>query len=175
MTAAFYRDYVVDLKDRIDRLHEDAERYQTFALTMELLAQRNLVTYTEKKVKGQTEGLCYRRDFTTGRAVQMQPQNAYGLFSGFFGLGQFLAFSGQVQQHDAGQLAEFLTGGWQYPTCAVHLVYRQKGAPRTESTKMHFVGLNSDEDAVAYQQETERAQVIAQRRPLSSDRFFEWK
>jgi len=40
---------------------------------------------------------------------------------------------------------------------------------------MHFVGLNSDEDAAAYQQEAGRAKVLAQRRPLSSDRFFEWK
>ena len=91
------------------------------------------------------------------------------------GLLLLAAISGQAQQQDARQLAEFLTASWQYPTCAVHLVYRLKGAPSTESTRMHFVGLNSDEDAAAYQQETGRAQVLVQHRPLSSDRFFEWR
>ncbi len=76
---------------------------------MELLAQNNLVSYSAKKAKGLTEGLSYRRDFTTGQAVQMQQQSAYALFSGFFNLGQFLAFTGQGREQDAKQFAELLT------------------------------------------------------------------
>ncbi len=33
MAAALYRDYIVDLKARIDDLHANAERYQTYELT----------------------------------------------------------------------------------------------------------------------------------------------
>jgi hypothetical protein len=79
MAAALYRDYIVDLKARIDDLHTNTESYQSYALTMELLAQKNLVSYSAKKAKGQTEGLSYRRDFTTGQAVRMQQESAYAL------------------------------------------------------------------------------------------------
>ena len=175
MAAAFYRDYIADLKVRIDDLHANAERYQTYELTMELLAQKNLVSYTEKKAKGQTEGLSYRRDFTTGQAVHIQQQNAHALFSGFFNLGQFLAFTGQGRELDAKQFAELLTDNWQYPTCAVHFVFRQKGQPKTASMKMHFVGLNGEADAAAYEDTAERAKRLVQHRPFSSDLFWEWK
>jgi hypothetical protein len=175
MAAALYRDYIVDLKARIDDLHANAERYQTYELTMELLAQMNLVSYSAKKAKGLTEGLSYRRDFTTGQAVQMQQQSACALFSGFFNLGQFLAFTGQGREQDAKQFAELLTDNWQYPTCAVHFVFRQKGQPKTVSTRMHFVGLNGEAEAAAYEQKTHRGGSIVQHRPFSSDLFWEWK
>ncbi|OWV97410.1 hypothetical protein ATY81_08215 [Rhizobium sp. R72] len=175
MSVAFYRDYVADLKARIDDLHANTDRYQTYELTMELLAQKNLVSYTEKKAKGQTEGLSYRRDFTTGQAVQMQQQNAYALFSGFFNLGQFLAFTGQGRQPDAKQFAELLTDNWRYPTCAVYLTFRQKGQPKTPSMRMHFVGLNGQADAAAYERKADRADNLVAQRPFSSAVFWEWK
>jgi hypothetical protein len=34
MAAALYRDYIVDLKARIDDLHTNTESYQSYALTM---------------------------------------------------------------------------------------------------------------------------------------------
>ncbi|MDP9811424.1 hypothetical protein J2W42_004288 [Rhizobium tibeticum] len=175
MAAALYRDYIVDLKARIDDLHANAERYQTYELTMELLGQKNLVSYSAKKAKGLTEGLSYRRDFATGQDVQMQQQGAYALFSGFFNLGQFLAFTGQEREQDAKQFAELLTDNWQYPTCAVHFVYRQKGQPKTMSTRMHFVGLNGEAEAAAYEQKAHRAGSMVQHRPFSSNLFWEWK
>ncbi|WP_028745707.1 hypothetical protein [Rhizobium mesoamericanum] len=175
MAAAFYKDYIADLNARIDDLHANADRYQTYELTMELLAQKNLVSYSEKKAKGLQEGLSYRRDFTTGQAVQMQQQSAYQLFSGFFKLGQFLAFTGLGEKPDAKQFAESLTDNWQYPTCAVHFIYRQKGQPKTASTRMHFVGLNGEADAAAYEQKTAQEKSLVQHRPFSSDLFWEWK
>ena len=175
MAAASYKDYIADLNARIDDLHANADRYQTYELTMELLAQKNLVSYSEKKAKGQTEGLSYRRDFTTGQAVQMQQRSAYELFSGFFKLGQFLAFTGLGDKPDAKQFAERLTDHWQYPTCAVHFVYRQKAQPKMASTRMHFVGLNGEADAAAYEHKTARAESLVQHRPFSSDSFWEWK
>ncbi|OWV84457.1 hypothetical protein [Rhizobium sp. R693] len=175
MAAAFCRDYIADLKARIDDLHASTERYQTYELTMELLAQKNLVSYSEKKLKGQAEGLSYRRDFTTGRAVQMQQQDAYALFSGFFNLGQFLAFTGQGREKDAKQFAELLTDNWQYPTCAIYFIYRKKGQPKTASTRMHVVGLNGEADAAAYERKAIRADSVVQQRPFSSAVFWEWK
>ncbi len=175
MAAALYRDYIIDLKARIDHLHANAEDYQTYELTMELLAQKHLVSYSEKKVKGQSEGLSYRRDFTTGQAVPMNQQSADALFDGFFNLGQFLAFTGQDREQDAMQFAERLTDNWQYPTCAVHFVFRQKGHPKTASMRMHFVGLNGEADAVAYEQKGERERTLVQHRPFSSRLFWEWK
>jgi hypothetical protein len=174
MAAALYRDYIVDLKARIDDLHTNTESYQSYALTMELLAQKNLVSYSAKKAKGLTEGLSYRRDFTTGQAVQMQQESAYALFSGFFNLGQFLAFTGQGREQDAKQFAELLTDNWHYPTCAVHFDYRRKGQPKTASTRMHFVGLNGEAEATSYEQ-TARTDSLVLRRPFASVLFWEWK
>lgn len=175
MAAAFYRDYIVDLNSRIDDIHAMVESYQSYELKMELLARKNLVSYTERKVKGQVDGLAYRRDFEAGQAVQMQQENAFALFNGFFNLGQFLAFNGQTREKDARRFAELLTANWQYPTCAIHLVYRKKGQPKTASTRMHLVGLNGEADAEVYEQAIDRTDGLVAHRPFRSDLFWEWK
>lgn len=174
MTAAFYRDYVVDLKSRIDDLHAHEDSYQTYDLTMELLAKKTLVSYAMKKAKGQTDSLFYRRDTTTGEGNQMQQQTAYGVFSGFFGLGQFLAFTGNADGLDETEFAEMLTAGWDYPVCAVHFAYRRKGQSKARSTRMHFVGLNGEGDADAYRRKLSRSDVVVDQRPFSSSILWEW-
>lgn len=175
MTAAFFRDYVIDLKARIDDLHADADKYQTYELTIELLAKKMLVSYSMKKAKGQADSLFYRRDTTSGEGTQMQQQTAYGVFAGFFGLGEFLAFTGNTEGLDEKQFAEMLTADWEYPVCAVHFSYRRKGQAKATSTRMHFVGLNGEGDAGAYLQKLAPPDVIVERRPFSSDLLWEWK
>jgi hypothetical protein len=175
MTAAFYRDYIVDLTLRIDDLHTDPDRYQTYDLTMELLAQRNLVSYTMKRQRGQTDSLFYRRDTTNDQGAQLQQHTAFKLFAGFFGLGQFLASTGRTDGLGEQGFAETLTADWHYPTCAVHFTYRKKGHPQTSSMKMLFVGLNGDDDAAAYQRMLAREDLLVQDRPFSSPVLWEWK
>lgn len=175
MTAAFYRDYVVDLKSRIDDLHAAPDIFQTYDLTMELLAQKTLVSYSMKRAKGQSDSLFYRRDTATGEGAQMQQQTAYGIFAGFFGLGQFLAFTGDTHGLDERQFAEMLTAEWAYPVCAVHFAYRRKGQAKATSTRMHFVGLNGESDAETYRLKLSRSELIADQRPLSSTFLWEWR
>ncbi|MDM9624821.1 hypothetical protein QTL95_02860 [Rhizobium sp. S152] len=175
MTAAFFRDYVIDLKARIDDLHADTDSYQTYELTMELLAKKMLVSYSMKKAKGQADSLFYRRDTTSGEGRQMEQQTAYGVFSGFFGLGEFLAFTGKTEGLDEKQFAEMLTANWEYPVCAVHFAYRRKGQTKAMSTRMHFVGLNGEGDASVYMQKLARPGVIVEQRPFSSNLLWEWK
>jgi hypothetical protein len=175
MSAAFYRDYIVDLRLRIDDLQTDPDRYQTYDLTMELLAQRNLVSYALKRQRGQTDSLFYRRDTTNDQGAQMQQQTAYRLFAGFFGLGQFLASTGRTDGLAEQGFAETLTADWEYPTCAVHFTYRKKGQPQTSSMKMLFVGLNGDADAAAYERRLARQDLLVQDRPYSSPVLWEWQ
>jgi hypothetical protein len=175
MTAAFYRDYIADLRSRIDDLHTDPESYQTYVLSMELLAQRNLVSYSLKRQRGQTDSLFYRRDTTNDQGAQMQQQTAFKLFAGFFGLGQFLASSGRTGGLAEHGFAETLTADWEYPTCAVHFSYRKKGQPETSSMKMLFVGLNGDADADTYERMLGRQDLLVQDRPFSSSVLWEWK
>ncbi|WP_160006562.1 hypothetical protein [Rhizobium sp. 18055] len=175
MSAAFYRDYVLDLKARIDNLHTDAAAYQTYELTMELLAQKNLISYAMKRQRGQVDSLFYRRDTATGQGTQMPQQAAYGVFAGFFGLGQFLASTGRAQGLGEEQFAETLTANWEYPTCAVQFSYRKKGEPRATSMKMLFVGLNGDADATAYEAQLTRPDLLVATRPFSTNVLWEWK
>jgi hypothetical protein len=175
MTAAFYRDYVVDLKARIDALHADPEAFQTYDLTMEILARKSLVSYSWKRQKGQTDSLFYRRDTATGQGAQMQQQTAYAVFAGFFGLGQFLAATGRTAGLAEEQFAEALTVGWEYPTCAVHFAYRKRGQPKAASMKMLFIGLNGDADAATYEQALALDDLLVTARPFSSSVLWEWK
>jgi hypothetical protein len=175
MSAAFYRDYVLDLKARIDDLHADAAAYQTYDLTMEMLAHKNLVSYAMKRQRGQVDSLFYRRDMATGQRAQMPQQAAYGVFTGFFGLAQFLASTGRAQGLGEEQFAETLTSNWDYPTCAVQFSYRKKGQPSASSMKMLFIGVNGDEDAVAYQTRLARPDLLIEARPFVSAVLWEWK
>jgi hypothetical protein len=175
MSAAFYRDYVLDLKARIDDLHADTAAYQTYDLTMELLAQKNLISYAMKRQRGQVDSLFYRRDTATGQRAQMPQQAAYGVFAGFFGLGQFLASTGRAQGLGEEQFAETLTANWEYPTCAVQFSYRKKGQPRATSMKMLFIGINGDVDADAYETQLGRPELLVEERPFSTDVLWEWK
>jgi hypothetical protein len=175
MSAAFYRDYIVDLKARMDDLHADTAAYQTYELTMELLAQKNLVSYAMKRQRGQTDSLFYRRDTSTGQRAQMPQQAAYGVFASFFGLGQFLASSGRAEGLGEEQFAETLTADWAYPTCAVQFSYRRKGQSRATSMKMLFIGLNGDADAAAYEAQLARPALLIETRPFASTILWEWK
>lgn len=175
MSAAFYRDYVVDLRARLDDLHADAAAYQTYELAMELLAQKNLVSYAMKRQRGQADSLFYRRDTVTGQRAQMPQQAAYGVFSGFFGLGQFLASAGRAQGLGEEQFTAALTGNWEYPTCAVQFSYRKKGQPRATSMKMLFIGINGDADAAAYEAQLGHPDLLVAARPFSSSVLWEWK
>jgi hypothetical protein len=175
MTAAFYRDYIIDLKSRIDDLHANPDNYQTYDLTMELLAQRNLISYALKRQRGQTDSLFYRRDTRNDQGAQLHQQTAYKLFSGFYGLGQFLASTGRTEGPGEAAFAETLTAGWEYPSCAVHFTYRKKGHPQTASMKMLFVGLSGNADAAVYERALGRDDLLVADRPFSSPVLWEWR
>lgn len=175
MSAAFYRDYVVDLKARIDDLHTDPGSYQTYDLTMELLAQKNLISYAMSRKQGQVDSLFYRRDTASGQGTQMSQETAYRVFSGFFGLGQFLASTGRANGLGEEAFAQTLTAGWEYPTCAVQFAYRKKGQPRGASMKMLFVGLNGDADAATFEAKLTQPELLIGTRPFSTKLLWEWK
>ncbi|KRB51297.1 hypothetical protein ASE04_10970 [Rhizobium sp. Root708] len=175
MAAARYREYVMDLKSRIEALHAEPERFQTYELSMELLAKQNLISYSLKKQRGVTDSLFYRRDTSTGQGVQMQQETAYKLFSGFLGLGEFFAATGRTDGLNEEAFAERLTRKWQYPSCAVHLSYRKKGSEWSASMKMLFIGLNGEADSTAYEDSMEDPTLLVQQRPYSSAVLWEWK
>ena len=175
MSAASYRDYVVNLKARLDDLHSDPASYQTYDLTMELLAQQNLISYAISRKQGQVDSLFYRRDTASGQGTQMSQETAYRVFSGFFGLGQFLASTGRANGLAEEAFAETLTAGWDYPTCAVQFSYRKKGQPRGASMKMLFVGLNGDADAATFEAKLTLPDLLIRARPFSSTLLWEWK
>jgi hypothetical protein len=175
MNIAFYKDYVTDLKKRIDDLRENPDDFQVYDLQMEILVRKAQISYALSRHKGQSDSLFYMNDTVSGKRSQLGDDVAFGMFGHFFALGQFLAVAGKATDLSETDFTNLLTADWLYPVCAVGFSFRKKGQPAVKSMKMLFVGLNNDEDAASYTKALNQAGFIVDRRPFTSEQLWEWK
>jgi hypothetical protein len=175
MEIAFYKDYVTDLKKRVDDLHENPDEFQAYDLQMEILVRKTQISYALSRHKGQSDSLFYMNDTVSGKRSQLKQDVAFGMFEHFFTLGQFLAIAGKVTDLSEGEFTHLITADWIYPVCAVAFSYRKKGQPKAQSMKMLFIGLNNDGDARAYTAALNKPEFLVNRRPFSSNQLWEWK
>ena len=175
METAFYKDYVADLKQRIDDLHQNPDDFQVYDLQMEILVRKAQVSYALSRRKGQSDGLFFVNDTSSGKRSQLGQDVALKMFDHFFALGQFLAIAGTATEQSEAEFTNLITAEWTYPVCAVAFSYRKKGQPQAQSMKMLFVGLNNDEDAELYTRALNQPALFVGRRPFVAQQLWEWK
>jgi hypothetical protein len=175
MEIAFYKDYVVDLKKQIDDLRENRDDFQVYDLQMEILVRKAQISYALSRHKGVSDSLFCVNDTASGKRSQMKEDVAFGMFTRFFTLGQFVAVAGKASDLGESEFTELLTVDWIYPVCAVGFSLRKKGHPTLKSMRMLFVGLNNDEDAASYISALDDPGLIVAHRPYVSPALWEWK
>lgn len=175
MEVAFYKEYVADLKKRIDDLHENPDDFQVYDLHMEILVRKAQVSYALSRRKGQRDSLFFVNDTVSGKRSQLTQDAALGMFEHFFRLGQFVAIAGTATERSEAEFTSLITSEWTYPVCAVAFSYRKKGQSKAQSTKMLFVGLNNDEDAHAYIRALNQPTLFVSDKPFVTQQLWEWK
>ena len=166
MQAAFYADYVADLRTLFLELDRRPELFQTFDVRLELAVAGGLVVYETKRRKGQTDSLYYGRPAEAGANQQISQASAFAALDRFFSLGQFVALAGEAgaQAMDA-----------RYPHCAVNFSYRKKGQPSARSMLMVFVGFNDEADALQYVATAEGGSAFVTERPCRGAKARWWR
>lgn len=164
--AAFYADYIADLRALFTELDRHPERFQTYGLRMELAAAGGLVVYETARRKGQVDSLFYGRSAEGETPRQVSQAVAFSAIDRFLTLGQFVALSGEG---DAPAMDA------RYPHCAVNFSFRKKGEPQSRAMLMVFVGFNDDADAAAYVAGAADPAAFVESRPFRAIKAHEWK
>jgi hypothetical protein len=173
MSPSLYNDLVRQLKTDLTDFRSHATDFQAYDLAMEMMVQETFVSYSQKRKKGEKESLFYRRDMQSGAGAQLEEETAFKLFNHFMCLPQHIAITPISMDLTSVDLAEAVTIQWQFPVCAVHFSYRKKGAPKAVSTRMVFVGLNDENEALSYLERSTKPEWIVMERPLRSTAFWE--
>ncbi len=172
MTAALFADYAKDLKVLLDEIDTKPENFRSFDLHIDLAHRGLLFVYETRRQKGQTDSIYYARMAKTGANKQVSQKTAYDAVSAFLGHAQFLALTGDFAGAEG---AEGTTVEGDYPTCAVAFTYRRTGMEKARSMRMILLGFASDEEAQAHAATVADTPTFASRRPLLSERVWEWK
>ena len=171
MKAAFFADYVKDLKVLLDEIDAAPENFRSYDLHIDLAHKGLLFVYETKRRLGQTDSIYYARMAKTGVNKQVSQTTAYDAVSAFLSLGQFAALTGDFADATA---AAGATVDADYPTCAVAFTYRRTGMAKAASMRMIFLGFGSDSEVLAHAQ-TAAASTLVATRPFYSKRVWEWK
>lgn len=169
MTAAFFADYMKDLKILLDEIDAAPEKFRSFDLHIDLAHRGLLFVYESRRRQAQTDSIYYARMASTGANKQVSQKTAYDAVSAFFRHGEFLALTGDFSVA-AGE-GDGIEGD--HPSCAIAFTYRRTGMRKAQSMRMIFLGFRSDSDALAHAQAASSTLVGA--RPFQSDRVWEWK
>ena len=173
--SKFYKDYLSDLKARIDDLRAHVEQYQVYDLRFEVTIGRILAVGAMSCRKGVFDSLFHMADLATGKRNLVTDAKAFEALDYFCGLGQFLALNGgSVDPLNAAAIGTQLSMQSAYPICALTFSYRKKGQPKTASMKMVFVGLNDDADAQSYRAKLDNPALIVDV-PVASPALWEWR
>jgi hypothetical protein len=167
MSAVLYSDLTADLRSLLTDLARTPERFQSWDAHIELAAAGGLVVLQTKRAKGVVDSLFWGRPPKAEENRQLPEAAAYAAIDRFLGLGAHLAL--------ADALPQGVTLDEDFPHCAVRLAYRKKGAAKSRSLSMIFIGFNSAEDAQAYATRAGEALPLAAARPLMTDRLHEWR
>lgn len=170
MTAAFFADYVKDLKILFDAIDATPETFRSFDLHIDLAHKDLLFVYETKRKLGQTDSIYYARMAKTGANKQVSQQTAYQAVSAFFGLAQFVALTAGSATGGEGAAVD-----GELPSCAVAFTYRKTGMPKAASMRMIFLGFGSDSDALAHAGSVGGTSTLVATRPFRSERVWEWK
>lgn len=173
MNVALYADYISDLRTLFAELDQRPERFQTFNLRLELAAAGGLIVYETKRRKGLTDSLYYGRSADTSTNQQISQSAAFSAIDRFFGLGQFVALTGESDHGSGDSEGDPLDG--QYPHCAVNFSYRKKGQPAARSTLLVLIGFNDEADALRYVASKGGSSAFVTERPHQSKKSHEWK
>lgn len=163
MTASSYADYIRDLKDVLDDLVSQPDRYQTFSIHVELVMGENLLVYETARRKGQTDTIAYFR--TAGDNKQVAPEAAYERVQAFLAMQDHIALSGNPM----------ISLDREYPHAVINIEHRARGSESRKSMKMIFVGVNDADDAAAYVAAAGTPSALVSSRPHQSLRLWEWK
>jgi len=170
MTAALFADYVKDLKVLLDEINAVPETFRSFDLHIDLAHKGLLFVYETKRKLGQTDSIYYARMAKTGANKQVSQKTAYDAVSAFFGLGQFVALTGDFADATTGKGVMVES---EYPSCAIAFGYRKTGMPKAVSMRMIFLGFTGDADALAHA--ADEPSTLVGTRPFQSERVWEWK
>lgn len=169
-----YKDYVSDLKARIDDLRAHVDHHQVYDLRFEVTIGKILVMGAMSCRKGVSDSLFHMADLATGKRNLVTDAKAFEALDYFCGLGQFFALNGgSVDPTNAAEIGTQLSMQSAYPICALTFSYRKKGQPKAASMKMVFVGFNDDADAAAYRTKLENPHLIVDL-PVASPALWEW-
>ncbi|MBP1852545.1 hypothetical protein [Rhizobium halophytocola] len=166
MPPALYADLIADLRLLFTELDQTPDRFQTYDVHLELAAAGNVMVYETKRRKGLTDSLYYGRSVKTGTNQQISQATAFAAIERFLALGAFVALADSPQ---AGTVPDA-----DYPHCAVRFAYRKKGAPKTRSLDMVFVGFNDKADALAYVETSGRSHAFKAAHPDGQD-AHDWR
>ena len=173
--SKFYKDYVSDLKARIDDLRVHVGHYQVYDLRFEVTIGKILVMGAMSCRKGTSDSLFHMADLASGKRNLVTDVKAFEALDYFCGLGQFFALNGgSVDPQNAAAVGMQLSMDSAYPICALTFSYRKKGQPKTASMKMVSVGLNDDADAQSYRAKLENPALIVDV-PVASPALWEWR
>lgn len=173
MNVALYADYISGLRTLFAELDQGPERFQTFNLRLELAAAGGLIVYETKRRKGLTDSLYYGRSADTSTNQQISQSAAFAAIDRFFGLGQFVALTGESDHRSGEDRGHPMDA--EYPHCAVNFSYRKKGQPAARSMLLVFIGFNDEEDALRYVASGADPSAFVTERPHQSKKSHEWK
>jgi hypothetical protein len=167
MPAALYSDLTADLRSLLIGLAQTPESFQSWDAHIELAAAGGLVVLQTKRAKGVVDSLFWGRPPKAAENRQLPEAAAYAAIDRFLGLGAHLAL--------ADALPPGITLDEDFPHCAVRLAYRKKGAAKSRSLSMIFIGFNNAADAHAYAARAGETLPLAAARPLMTERLHEWR
>jgi hypothetical protein len=166
MPAALYSDLTADLRSLLTELAQTPEHFQTWDAHIELAAAGGLVVLQTKRAKGVVDSLFWGRPPKATENRQLPEAAAHAAIDRFLGLGAHLAL--------ADALPQGVTLDEDYPHCAVRLTYRKKGAAKSLSLSMIFIGFNAADDAQDYAERLGGELPLVSTRPLRSEKLHEW-
>lgn len=172
MKPALYTDYVKDLQVLFDEIDTTPEKFRSFDLHIDLVHKGMLFVYETRRKLGQTDSIYYARMAKTGASKQVSQKTASDAVAAFFGLGPFVAMTGDLAEAAAGAPPAVES---QYPSCAVAFTYRRTGMEKAVSMKMIFLGLGDENDAPALTAGAANGFTLVDTRPFHAERVWEWK
>ncbi|WP_416799519.1 hypothetical protein [Ciceribacter azotifigens] len=167
MPLALYADLISDLRPLIADLGVHPERFQTWDARLELVAAGGLVVLKTKRAKGVVDSLFWGRAPKATENKQLPEATAFAAIDRFLALGAHLAL--------ADALPDGVVLDEAFPHCAVKLSYRKKGAPKSLSLSMIFIGFNDETDAMAYADRAGGSLPLTTTRPLKGEKLHEWR
>lgn len=167
MPPAFYTDLTAALRPLLAELRDKPELFQTWDLHLELVAAGGLVVVKSKRAKGLVDSLFWGRAPGSNENKQLPEATAFAAIDRFLGLKTHLALADALPQGAVLDEA--------FPHCAVKLSCRKKGAPKTKSLSMIFIGFNDEADASAYAAQDGARLPLVTDRPLTGAKLHEWQ